>query len=82
MAATPTGTFKFKIGNVALVVERSLMEMYPGIETELVTIEYSLQDKKSEAGVYTRTKQRIVDIVGNPFFLAYLGSWWRKHPFH
>jgi hypothetical protein len=51
MAATPTGTFKFKIGNVALVVERSLMEMYPGIETELVTIEYSLLDKKSEAGV-------------------------------
>lgn len=38
--------------------------------------------EKSEAGVYTRTKQRIVDIVGNPFFLAYLGSWWRKHPFH
>jgi hypothetical protein len=51
MAAIPTGSFKFQIGNVALLVERSLTEMYPGIETELVTIEYSLQDKKSEAGV-------------------------------
>lgn len=51
MAATPSKSFKFQIGNVALMVERGMVEMYPGIETELVTIEYSLQDKKSEAGV-------------------------------
>ena len=51
MAATASGSFKFQIGNVALVVERGMVEMFPGVETELVTIEYSLQDKKSEAGV-------------------------------
>ncbi|MGL4369657.1 MAG: hypothetical protein ACRCUT_08295 [Spirochaetota bacterium] len=51
MAAVASGNFTFQIGNVALVVERGTMEVYPGIETELITVEYTLKDKKTEAAV-------------------------------
>lgn len=52
MVATPSDTFRFQIGNVSFHVERQSLEMYPGIEGEVVTIEYSFEDNtKSGAGV-------------------------------
>jgi hypothetical protein len=51
MAATASDSFKFQMGNISFHVERSSMEMYPGIEGEIVTIEYSFSENAAGAGV-------------------------------
>lgn len=51
MAATPSDNFKFQMGSISFNVERQSMEMYPGVEGEVVTIEYSFKENASGAGV-------------------------------
>jgi hypothetical protein len=51
MAAIPSDSFKFQIGSVSFHVERQSLEMYPGVEGEVVTIEYSFKENSSGAGV-------------------------------
>jgi|GEM_PF-652999 len=51
MAAIPSDSFKFQMGSISFNVERQSMEMYPGVEGEVVTIEYSFKDNASGAGV-------------------------------
>ncbi len=49
MAAIPTDNFTFEMGNIIFQVERQNAEMYPGIEAEMIVIEYEIDE--SEAGV-------------------------------
>lgn len=51
MAAIPSDNFKFQMGSISFNVERQSMEMYPGVEGEVVTIEYSFKENASGAGV-------------------------------
>jgi hypothetical protein len=54
MAATPSDSFQFLIGNVSFHIERQALEMYPGVEGEVVTIECTLEESSSGAGVWVR----------------------------
>jgi hypothetical protein len=54
MAATPSDSFQFQIGNVSFHIERQALEMYPGVEGEVVTIECTLEESRSGAGVWVR----------------------------
>jgi hypothetical protein len=49
MAAIPSDSFTFEIGNINFQVERQNTEMYPGIEAEMIVIEFEIDE--SEAGV-------------------------------
>lgn len=51
MAAIPTETFNFVLGDITFYVDREKMEMYPGVSAEIVTIDFEIFEKSSEAGV-------------------------------
>lgn len=49
MAAIPAESFTFQMGAINFQVERQNTEMFPGIEGEMIVIEYEIEE--SEAGV-------------------------------
>jgi hypothetical protein len=51
MAATPSDSFKFQIRDISFHIERQSLEMYPGVEGEVVTIEYSFDENRAGSGV-------------------------------
>lgn len=51
MAALPTETFNFVIGDITFYVDREKLEMFPGVDTEVITIDYEIFEKQSEAGI-------------------------------
>ncbi|MBN1501617.1 MAG: hypothetical protein JW982_15775 [Spirochaetes bacterium] len=49
MAAVQSGSFNMVFGDVILYVDREKLEMYPGVNTELITIDYEY-NTENEAG--------------------------------
>ncbi len=49
MAAVQSGSFNMIFGDVILYVDREQLEMYPGINTELITIDFEY-NAENEAG--------------------------------
>lgn len=54
MCAEPSPSFSFIIGNVNFSIEKREMEMFPGVDAEVVTIDYEISKSKSEAGICIR----------------------------
>ena len=50
MAAIQTGSFNFMIGDFTFYIDKELLEMYPGVDAELVTIDYEYNNTNTEAG--------------------------------
>lgn len=51
MTAIQVGTLSYKMGCVTFIIERQDVEMYPGCESEVVVVDYTVSSQKSEAGV-------------------------------
>ncbi len=54
MCAEPSPDFNFIIGNVNFVIEKREAEMLPGIDAEVVTIDYEISRTISGAGICIR----------------------------
>ena len=54
MCAEPSPDFYFRIGNVNFVIEKHDTEMLPGINAQVVTIDYEISKTASGAGTIIR----------------------------
>ena len=54
MCAEPSHDFQFILGNVNFVIEKRETEMIPGINAEVVTIDYEISKTSSGAGTVIR----------------------------
>ena len=54
MCAEPAPYFDFIIGDVSFHIEKSEMEMFPGIGAEIITIDYEIPKNQSGAAIWIR----------------------------
>ena len=59
MAAVQGGSFNMIFGDVVLYVDREQLEMYPGINTELITINFEYNNSEIE-GAYCAEKDHLL----------------------
>ena len=54
MCAEPSPVFNFVLGNVSFAIEKRDAEVMPGLDAEIVTIDYEISHTVSGAGICIR----------------------------